>query len=139
MNTSSHIAHHFWYWERIQLYRWHALLKGDIAMATPQSLTDVLNAALAAKDAADAAVVAKQNTETGLVTAQAADSAAAADLATKTATLDTARKQLEAAEDAYLVPGATFPDPVPAPTPAPAPVPTPAPVPDPAPAPAPAQ
>lgn len=82
-------------------------------MAVPQGLTDALNAALAAKDAADAAVVNKQNTAAAAAAAKAADDAAAQDLTNKAEALDQARQKLEAVEDAYLAPGATLPDPTP--------------------------
>jgi hypothetical protein len=78
-------------------------------MATPQAILDALTATQTAKDAADAAVLTKQNTATAVTAAQTADVAAATDLANKTAALNTARQQLEAIEDAYFAPGAAAP------------------------------
>ncbi len=78
-------------------------------MPIPQGLTDALNACQQAKEDADSAAIAKQQTAATVASAQAADDAAASDLALKSQSLDQRRKELEAIEDAYFQVGAPAP------------------------------
>ena len=78
-------------------------------MPIPQAISDALAGLQTAKDASDAALAAQQQTASQLATAQAADTAAQASIASANAALNTSRQQLEAILDSYYSPGGTSP------------------------------
>jgi hypothetical protein len=86
-------------------------------IAIPDPLMSALQAALAAKADADTKAAAKSASAIALTSAQGTDAQAATDLGASAVNLNAARQTLEAAEDAYLQPGAAAAQAVPSPAP----------------------